>query len=92
MDNERLKRALRKAVLTAEVMPVLCGAALRNKGVQKVLDAVIDYLPSPLDKPPVEGVNPRTGEELKRRPSDDEPFSGLVFKIISDPFVGKLHI
>jgi elongation factor G len=89
-DNGRLKRALRKAVLTAEVMPVLCGAALRNKGVQKVLDAVIDYLPSPLDKPPVEGVNPRTGEELRRRPSDDEPFSGLVFKIISDPFVGKL--
>ncbi len=90
VNNGRLKRALRKAVLTAEVMPVLCGAALRNKGVQKVLDAVIDYLPSPVDKPPVDGVNPRTGEELKRRPSDDEPFSGLVFKIISDPFVGKL--
>jgi len=90
VDTGRLKRALRNAVLTAQVMPVLCGAALRNKGVQKVLDAVIDYLPSPLDKPPVEGVNPRTDEELKRRPSDDEPFSGLVFKIISDPFVGKL--
>jgi elongation factor G len=90
VDNGRLRRALRKGVLAAEVMPVLCGAALRNKGVQKVLDAVIDYLPSPLDKPPVEGVNPRTGEELKRRPSDDEPLSALVFKIISDPFVGKL--
>jgi len=90
VDGERLKKALRKAVLAAEVVPVLCGAALRNKGVQKVLDAVVDYLPSPLDKPPVEGVNPRTGEELKRRPSDDEPFSALVFKIISDPFVGRL--
>jgi elongation factor G len=90
VDGGRLKRAIRKAVLAAEVVPVLCGAALRNKGVQKVMDAVIDYLPSPLDKPPISGVNPRTDEELKRRPSDDEPFSALVFKIISDPFVGKL--
>jgi elongation factor G len=90
IDNGRLKKALRKATLSAEVVPVLCGAALRNKGVQKVLDAVVDYLPSPTDIPPIEGINPRTDEELKRRPSDDEPFSALVFKIISDPFVGKL--
>jgi elongation factor G len=89
-DAGDLKKALRKAALTAEVVPVLCGAALRNKGVQKVLDAVVDYLPSPLGVPPIEGVNPRTGETQLRRPSDDEPFSGLVFKIMSDPFVGRL--
>jgi elongation factor G len=81
---------LRKATITAEVTPVLCGAALRNKGVQKVLDAVVDYLPSPEEVPPVEGINPRTETTEKRRPSDDEPFSALVFKIMSDPFVGKL--
>jgi elongation factor G len=90
MEVGKLKKALRKAALSAEVIPVLCGAALRNKGVQKVLDAVVDYLPSPLGVPPVEGVNPRNGETQLRRPSDDEPFSGLVFKIMSDPFVGRL--
>jgi elongation factor G len=90
VETGDIKKALRKAVLTAEVIPVLCGAALRNKGVQKVLDAVVDYLPSPLGVPPVEGVNPRTGDKQIRRPSDDEPFSGLVFKIMSDPFVGRL--
>ncbi len=90
IGTEELKKALRKATLSAKVIPVLCGAALRNKGVQKVLDAVVEYLPSPLGVPPVEGVNPRTGETQLRRPSDDEPFSGLVFKIMSDPFVGRL--
>lgn len=90
VDEQRIRTALRKATVAAEVTPVLCGAALRNKGVQKVLDAVVDYLPSPVDVPPVEGVNPRTGQKEKRRPSDDEPFSALVFKIMSDPFVGKL--
>jgi elongation factor G len=90
IDNGRIRKALRKATITAEVTPVLCGAALRNKGVQKVLDAVVDYLPSPEEVPPVEGINPRTETTEKRRPSDDEPFSALVFKIMSDPFVGKL--
>jgi len=87
---KQLKKALRKATLTAKVVPVLCGAALRNKGVQKVLDAVVDYLPSPLDIPPVQGVNPKTKQVEERKPSDDEPFSALAFKIMSDPFVGKL--
>jgi elongation factor G len=90
IEAGRLKRALREGTLRAEVIPVLCGAALRNKGVQKVLDAVVELLPSPLDVPPIEGLNPRTEETQKRRPSDDEPFSGLVFKIMSDPFVGRL--
>ncbi len=85
-----IKKALRKATLAAKAVPVLCGAALRNKGVQKVLDAIVDYLPSPVDVPPVEGVNPKTNEVEERKPSDDEPFSALAFKIMSDPFVGKL--
>jgi len=90
IETGKLREALRKATLSADVIPVLCGAALRNKGVQKVLDAVVEYLPSPIGVPPVEGVNPRTDETQLRRPSDDEPFSGLVFKIMSDPFVGRL--
>jgi len=90
IETAKLRKALRKATLSAEVVPVLCGAALRNKGVQKVLDAVVEYLPSPLGVPPIEGINPRTDEKQLRRPSDDEPFSGLVFKIMSDPFVGRL--
>jgi elongation factor G len=90
IDTKRLKRALRKATLAAEVVPVLCGAALRNKGVQKVLDAVVDYLPSPVDVPPVVGLNPKTEKKEQRKPADDEPFSALAFKIMSDPFVGRL--
>ncbi|MBA2615497.1 MAG: elongation factor G [Actinobacteria bacterium] len=87
---DMLRRALRTATLTAAVTPVLCGSAFKNKGVQPLLDAVIDYLPSPLDVPPVHGVDPRTEKELSRRPSEDEPFSALAFKVMSDPFVGKL--
>jgi elongation factor G len=90
MTEEALRKALRRATLAAKVTPVLCGAALRNKGVQKVLDAIVDYLPSPVDVPPVEGLNPKTGKPEKRRASDDEPFSALAFKIMSDPFVGRL--
>jgi elongation factor G len=90
IETAKIRKALRKATIGADVIPVLCGAALRNKGVQKVLDAVVDCLPSPLGVPPMAGVNPRTGEAQVRRPSDDEPFSGLVFKIMSDPFVGRL--
>jgi elongation factor G len=87
---EMIKRALRKATLAIAVTPVLCGSAFKNKGVQPLLDAVVDYLPSPLDVPPVHGVDPRTGKELSRRPSEDEPFSALAFKVMSDPYVGKL--
>ena len=85
-----IRRALRKATLVIAVTPVLAGSAFKNKGVQPLLDAVIDYLPSPLDVPPVHGVDPRTGHELSRRPAEDEPFSALAFKVMSDPYVGKL--
>src|SRR2546429_2799119 len=87
---DELRRALRAATIATKVVPVLTGAALRNKGIQPLLDAVVQYLPSPLDVPPVTGTDPRTGEELLRRPTDDDPFSALAFKIASDPFVGKL--
>jgi elongation factor G len=87
---EMLKRALRAATLDATVTPVLAGSAFKNKGVQPLLDAVIDYLPSPLDVPPIHGVDPRTDNELSRRPALDEPFSSLAFKVMSDPFVGRL--
>ncbi len=87
---ELLRRAVRKATLDITVTPVLCGSAFKNKGVQPLLDAVIDYLPSPLDVPPVHGIDPRTEHELSRRPALDEPFSALAFKVMSDPYVGKL--
>jgi elongation factor G len=87
---EMIRRALRKATLVAAVTPVLLGSAFKNKGVQPLLDAVIEYLPSPLDVPPVHGVDPRTNHELSRRPASDEPFAALAFKVMSDPYVGKL--
>jgi len=87
---DMLKRALRAATLDITVTPVLCGSAFKNKGIQPLLDAVIDYLPSPLDVPPVHGVDPRTENELSRRPALDEPFAALAFKVMSDPYVGKL--
>jgi elongation factor G len=87
---EMIRRALRKATLAITVTPVLLGSAFKNKGVQPLLDAVVDYLPSPLDVPPVHGVDPRTEHELSRRPAEDEPFSALAFKVMSDPYVGKL--
>jgi elongation factor G len=87
---EMIRRALRKATLSIAVTPVLLGSAFKNKGVQPLLDAVVDYLPSPLDVPPVHGVDPRTDHELSRRPAEDEPFSALAFKVMSDPYVGKL--
>src|SRR5690242_1475887 len=87
---DMLRRALRKATLDISVTPVLLGSAFKNKGVQPLLDAVIDYLPSPLDVPPIHGIDPRTENELSRRPALDEPFSALVFKVMSDPYVGKL--
>ncbi|HMI98207.1 MAG TPA: elongation factor G [Gaiellaceae bacterium] len=90
VTSEMLKRALRAATLDNTVTPVLAGSAFKNKGVQPLLDAVIDYLPSPLDVPPMHGVDPRTEHELSRRPALDEPFSSLAFKVMSDPFVGRL--
>ena len=87
---EELKAALRKGVLANELNLVFVGSAYKNKGVQELLDAVVDYLPSPLDVESVTGTDPDTGEEIERHPSFDEPFSGLVFKIMTDPFVGKL--
>ncbi len=87
---EEIKKALRKAVISGKLVPVLCGAALRNKGIQPLLDAIVDYLPSPLDLPPIRGVNPETGAEEKRYPKLDEPLTALVFKVHSDPYVGRL--
>jgi len=87
---DELRRALRAGTLAYRIVPVLTGSALKNKGVQPMLDAVIDYLPSPLDVPPVSGKDPRTGEELARETDPSAPFSGLAFKIVADPFVGKL--
>ena len=86
---EEIKRTLRKATIAMKVTPVLCGSSYRNKGVQKLLDAIVDYLPSPLDVDHVKGVD-KSGEEAERQTSDSEPFAGLAFKIVSDPFVGKL--
>jgi elongation factor G len=85
-----LKSALRRAVIDGKATPVFCGTALRNKGIQPILDAIIDYLPSPADIPPVHGHHPRTGEELIRHPEDNAPLSALVFKIVTDPYVGRL--
>src|SRR5437868_1178364 len=91
---DRLKAAIRKATLEIKLTPVLCGSSFKNKGVQPLLDAVIDYLPSPLEVPPVEGVEPVKGEDegrpASRRPTEDDPFSALAFKIMADPYVGKL--
>ena len=87
---EMLRRALRAATLDLSVVPVLCGSAFKNKGIQPLLDAVVDYLPSPLDVPPIHGVDPRTEHDLSRRPAVDEPFAALAFKVMTDPYVGKL--
>jgi elongation factor G len=94
ISADRLKQAIRKATLGIKLTPVLCGSSFKNKGVQPLLDAVLDYLPSPLDVPPVEGLEPVKGEDegrpAPRAASDEEPFSALAFKVMSDPFVGKL--
>ena len=90
LSVEDLKKGLRKATIAMSVTPVLCGSSYRNKGVQFLLDAIVDYLPSPLDVDHVKGINPNTGKEEVRKTDDDEPFAGLAFKIAADPFVGKL--
>ena len=85
-----LRVALRKATIAVQIIPVLCGSAYKNKGVQKLLDAVVEFLPAPTDIPAIKGTNPETGEELDKHASDSEPFAALAFKIMADPFVGKL--
>jgi elongation factor G len=90
VTNDELRAALRRATISNQVQPVICGSAFKNKGVQPLLDAVVDYLPSPLDVPPIEGIDPHTDQKVARRPDDTEPFAALVFKIMSDPFVGQL--
>ncbi|MBM6990021.1 MAG: elongation factor G [Mobilibacterium timonense] len=87
---EELKKVIRKATIANEMFPVFCGSAYRNKGVQMMLDGIVDYMPSPLDIPAIKGVNPDTEEPDERHPSDKEPFSALAFKIVTDPYVGKL--
>ena len=87
---EEIKAVLRKATIDNEIVPVTCGTSYKNKCVQKLLDAIVDYMPSPLDVPSIKGVNPETGEEVERHAGDDQPFSALAFKIATDPFVGKL--
>ena len=90
-DEATLKRLIRKAVLVSAFFPVLAGSAFKNKGVQTLLDAVVDYLPSPVDVPPTKGIDVKTGEEIVRLASDDEPLAMLAFKIIEDPF-GTSHV
>ena len=87
---DEIKKAIRMGTIQNKFVPVLCGTSYRNKGVQKMLDAVVDYMPAPIDIPSIKGVNPDTGEEDVRHASDDEPFSALAFKIATDPYVGKL--
>jgi elongation factor G len=89
-DVPTIKRLIRKAVMSGAFYPVLCGSAFKNKGVQPLLDAVVDYLPSPLDVPAIKGIDPKTGEEIERKPDDSEPLSMLAFKIMDDPFVGSI--
>jgi elongation factor G len=90
VTNDELRAALRRATVAGVVQPVICGSAFKNKGVQPLLDAVVAYLPSPLDIPPIEGIDPHSEQPIIRSSNDDEPFAGLVFKIMSDPFVGQL--
>jgi len=90
ITEAELKEAIRKATCAVEFYPVLCGSAFKNKGVQLMLDAVVDYLPSPLDVPSIKGVDPNTDQEVERHSSDEEPFSALAFKVMTDPFVGRL--
>jgi elongation factor G len=90
LTEEEIMRAIRAGTIAMKLTPVLCGSAFKNKGVQQLLDGVVDYLPSPLDIPPVMGVDPATGKEVKRQVSDDEPFAALAFKIMTDPFAGQL--
>jgi elongation factor G len=90
LSEEEVRRCIRAGAIAMKITPVLCGSAFKNKGVQQLLDGVVDYLPSPLDIPPVKGIDPNSGKEVERKPSDSEPFAALAFKIMSDPFAGQL--
>ena len=90
VPSDKIREALRKATVAVKLVPVTCGTSYKNKGVQKLLDAIVDYMPSPLDIPPIEGKDPKTDEVMYREADDDAPFSALAFKIMADPFVGKL--
>lgn len=90
ITKDQLRQAIRRSTIAGEMVPVLCGTAYKNKGVQMLLDAIVDFMPSPIDIPPIKGEDPYTGEDKERHSSDDEPFSALAFKIMTDPFVGKL--
>ena len=90
ISKDMIKNAIRKGTIANKIVPVVCGTSYRNKGVQKLLDAIVDYMPSPLDVPAIKGVNPNTEQEEERHSSDEEPFAALAFKIMTDPFVGKL--
>ena len=90
IPTAKIRKAIRQATVSVEMVPVVCGSSYRNKGVQKLLDAIVDYMPAPTDIPAIKGTNPKTDEEEDRHPSDDEPFSALAFKIMTDPYVGRL--
>ena len=90
IPTAKIRAAIRKATCAVKMVPVVCGSSYRNKGVQKLLDAIVDYMPAPTDVPAIKGVNPRTDEEEERKSSDDEPFAALAFKIMTDPYVGRL--
>ena len=90
LSEEEVRRCIRAGTIAMKITPVLCGSAFKNKGVQQLLDGVVDYLPSPVDIPPVKGIDPNSGKEVERKPSDSEPFAALAFKIMSDPFAGQL--
>ena len=90
LTKEEIKAALRKATISNEIVPVVCGSSYKNRGVQKLLDAIVDYMPAPTDVPAIKGTNPETGEEEERESSDNAPFAALAFKIMTDPYVGKL--
>jgi len=90
ISPQEIKAALRRVTLAGKAVPVLCGSALRNKGIQLLLDAIVNYLPSPLDVPPVRGTDPETGQAMEREAKDDDPFSSLAFKVVADPFVGRV--
>ena len=90
IPTQKIRDAIRKATCAVEMVPVVCGSSYRNKGVQKLLDAIVDYMPAPTDVPAIKGVNPKTDEEEERRSSDEEPFAALAFKIMTDPYVGRL--
>ena len=90
IPTDKIRTAIRKATCAVEMVPVVCGSSYRNKGVQKLLDAIVDYMPAPTDVPAIKGVNPKTDEEEERKSSDEEPFAALAFKIMTDPYVGRL--